>query len=157
MKKLFVFGIALLLLGLNLTACFQLEENPLLTQEAVLSQMDETKQARDAGRDLWYDLRFRYQKNHYDVLATQELLSLYGAYLWEETQPYQETSDESIIVSLMDGYEVEVFPDGRVILTDTYAADNQDSIKHFRTDPAFHETLKAYIQENRQSIPDTQS
>lgn len=154
MKKLFIFGIVLLLLSLKLAACSQPEENPLLTQEAVLSQMEKTKQARDAGRDLWYDLRFRYQKTHYDVLATQELLSLYGAYLWEETQPYQEANDESIVVSLMDGFEAEVFPDGRVILTDAYAADDQEAIKHFRTDPAFHKALKAYIQENQQRIPE---
>lgn len=154
MKKLFIFGIVLLLLSLKLAACFQPEENPLLTQEAVLSQMEKTKQARDVGRDLWYDFRFRYQKTHYDVLATQDLLSLYGAYLWEETQPYQEANDESILVSLMDGFEVEVFPDGRIILTDAYAADDQESAKHFRTDPAFHEALKAYIHENQQCIPE---
>lgn len=154
MKKL-CMAVVLLLTVVMFCGCMVEKDNPLLTQNRVVEELEKTKQVRDEGRDMWYDLRFRYQNKNYDVIATRELLDIFAATAWEETENSVPDGEKAIRVSLFDGYIVKVHPEGSVTVSDEYAASDEKNIQCFMASEEFYDVLLAYITENRQPIPET--
>lgn len=141
-----------LILGGGLWWLAHPEENPILTQESVVAEIEGCVLVRENGRDLWYDLRFQYQRNNYDVIATGELLELFSRYQW--TQGTASRGLDGISIQLYDGFAFLIYPDGSIVLSDAYARRHTENTRYFTAPAEFYEELLTYITENHQEIPD---